>query len=261
MTDVQLNLRPVYDRREFEKELQLYMRMLGAFGRTLTGSPEAAEDLAQDTVAKALASWKSYTPGTNLKAWLFMIMRNHFYSEKRRSWRESQLDSEAAERTLVDPNLDPEEELSFVQEFSAIAPLLAFLPSEQSDALLAVKYCGMPYERASLVLGIAVGTVKSRVSRAITSMQRMIGKEDRMFPDISAWAHASEGVPRGHSYLPIAKAYEEIHFFLAVKSNRDSAPEVQELTEEERLWRELRDSDGLNAEEDLFELMRSRDPY
>ena len=80
---------------------------LRAFARTLCGDPTAADDLAQDAMLKAWDARASFQMGTNMKAWTFMILRNQFYSEKRRSWRQTQLDQEAAERTLVAVD-DPE---------------------------------------------------------------------------------------------------------------------------------------------------------
>ena len=91
---------PVRD-TAFKRELVTLIPHLRAFARTLTGDPTAADDLAQDAMMKAWDARASFQLGTNMKAWTFMILRNQFYSEKRRSWRQSQLDQEAAERTLV----------------------------------------------------------------------------------------------------------------------------------------------------------------
>src|ERR1700739_2286027 len=85
----------------FKRELVALIPHLRAFARTLTGDPTSADDLAQDAMMKAWDARASFEMGTNMKAWTFMILRNQFYSEKRRSWRQSQLDQEAAERTLV----------------------------------------------------------------------------------------------------------------------------------------------------------------
>ncbi len=76
----------------FQKELVLLIPHLRAFARTLTGDPTAADDLAQDAMIKAWDARESFQIGTNMKAWTFMILRNQFYSEKRRSWRQTQLD-------------------------------------------------------------------------------------------------------------------------------------------------------------------------
>jgi RNA polymerase sigma-70 factor (ECF subfamily) len=99
--------------------------------------------------------------GTNMKAWTFMILRNQFYSEKRRSWRQSQLDQEAAERTLVAVD-DPEAPVALDE----LRQGLAMLPPEQREALILVGAGGFAYEEAAEICGCAVGTVKSRVSRA-----------------------------------------------------------------------------------------------
>jgi RNA polymerase sigma-70 factor (ECF subfamily) len=99
--------------------------------------------------------------GTNMKAWTFMILRNQFYSEKRRSWRQSQLDQEAAERTLVAVD-DPEAPVALDE----LRQGLSMLPPEQREALILVGAGGFAYEEAAEICGCAVGTVKSRVSRA-----------------------------------------------------------------------------------------------
>src|SRR6195256_217875 len=91
----------------FKAELVGLIPHLRAFARSLTGDATAADDLAQDAMLKAWDARASYQMGTNMKAWTFMILRNQFYSEKRRSWRQTQLDQEAAERTLVAVD-DPE---------------------------------------------------------------------------------------------------------------------------------------------------------
>ena len=90
-----------------------------------------------------------------------MILRNQFYSEKRRSWRQTQLDQEAAERTLVAVD-DPEAPVALDE----LRMSLAALPPEQREALILVGAGGFAYEEAAEICGCAVGTVKSRVSRA-----------------------------------------------------------------------------------------------
>src|ERR1700710_2384979 len=89
------------DDEGFKRELVLLIPHLRAFARTLCGDPTQADDLAQDAMMKAWDARASFQLGTNMKAWTFMILRNQFYSEKRRSWRQSQLHQEGGERTLV----------------------------------------------------------------------------------------------------------------------------------------------------------------
>jgi RNA polymerase sigma-70 factor (ECF subfamily) len=160
----------------FKKELVQLIPHLRAFARTLTGDPTAADDLAQDAMMKAWDARASFQLGTNMKAWTFMILRNQFYSEKRRSWRQSQLDQEAAERTLVAVD-DPEAPVALDE----LRQGLAMLPPEQREALILVGAGGFAYEEAADICGCAVGTVKSRVSRARKALQSILedGSYDR----------------------------------------------------------------------------------
>jgi len=152
---------PSSDDEGFKRELVTLIPHLRAFARTLTGDPTAADDLAQDAMMKAWDARASYQMGTNMKAWTFMILRNQFYSEKRRSWRQTQLDQEAAERTLVAVD-DPEAPVALDE----LRQALKTLPEEQREALILVGAGGFAYEEAAEICGCAVGTVKSRVSRA-----------------------------------------------------------------------------------------------
>jgi len=151
---------PVMEGR-FKRELVALIPHLRAFARTLTGDQASADDLAQDALMKAWDARASYQMGTNMKAWTFMILRNQFYSDKRRSWRQTQLDQEAAERTLVAID-DPQAPLALDE----LRLALAMLPAEQREALILVGAGGFAYEEAAEICGCAVGTVKSRVSRA-----------------------------------------------------------------------------------------------
>ena len=162
---------PSADDAGFKKELVTLIPHLRAFARTLTGDPTAADDLAQEAMMKAWDARASYQMGTNMKAWTFMILRNQFYSEKRRSWRQSQLDQEAAERTLVAVD-DPEAPVALDE----LRQALKTLPEEQREALILVGAGGFAYEEAAEICGCAVGTVKSRVSRARRALQAALEK-------------------------------------------------------------------------------------
>ena len=83
---------------DFKTELLALIPFLRAFARSLTGNQEGADDLAQETLVKAWQSRATFIPGTNLKAWLFTILRNQFYSDRRRAWRQAPWDQDAAER-------------------------------------------------------------------------------------------------------------------------------------------------------------------
>lgn len=155
-----MNRVPMED-AEFKTELTGLIPHLRAFARSLCGNPTQADDLAQEAMLKAWKSRQSYEPGTNMKAWAFTILRNLYYSEKRRSWRGQHLDPEIAEATLV-ANDNPSAHLDLL----ALRNALNHLPDDQREALILVGAGGLSYEEAAEICACAVGTVKSRVSRA-----------------------------------------------------------------------------------------------
>ncbi len=145
----------------FKTELTGLIPQMRAFARSLCRDAVAADDLAQDALLKAWNNRSSYQAGTNMKAWTFMILRNQFYSDKRRSWRSTQLDPEVAERTLVAVS-NPIACL----ELDEVRRALAKLPEDQREALILIGAGGLSYEEVSEICGCAIGTIKSRVSRA-----------------------------------------------------------------------------------------------
>jgi RNA polymerase sigma-70 factor (ECF subfamily) len=173
---VQRNILDPESEAAFKADLVALIPHLRAFARTLCGDAAAADDLAQDAVLKAWDARSSFQMGTNMKAWTFMILRNQFYSEKRRSWRQTQLDQDAAERTLVATD-DPEAPVALDEMRLA----MGMLPSEQREALILVGAGGFAYEEAADICGCAVGTVKSRVSRARRALHGILeqGAYDR----------------------------------------------------------------------------------
>ena len=161
------------DEASFKRELVALIPHLRAFARTLAGDAASADDLAQEAMMKAWVARESYQMGTNMKAWTFMILRNQFYSEKRRSWRQTQLDQDAAERTLVAVD-DPQAPVALDE----LRMGLKMLPAEQREALILVGAGGFAYEEAAEICGCAVGTVKSRVSRARKALQAILDSGD-----------------------------------------------------------------------------------
>ncbi|RAK60861.1 RNA polymerase subunit sigma-70 [Phenylobacterium hankyongense] len=153
----------------FEAELLDAVPFLRAFGRTLCGDPEQAEDLAQDAVVKALQNRAQFQPGSNLRAWLATILRNLFYSASRRRKFHGEYNPEFAERTLVAPD-DP----CAVAELEDVRRALAMLPAFQREALILVGAGGMSYEEAAQIAGVPLGTVKSRVRRARDELQAIV---------------------------------------------------------------------------------------
>ena len=146
---------------DFKRDLTGLIPHMRAFARSLCGDATQGDDLAQEGLLKAWQSRASFTPGTNLKAWTFMIVRNQFYSDKRRSWRQHSLDPETAERTLVATD-NPTATL----ELDEVRRALAMLPEDQREALILVGAGGLSYEEVADIQGCPTGTIKSRVSRA-----------------------------------------------------------------------------------------------
>jgi len=152
---------PKPENPDFKGEMLALVPFLRAFARSLTGNPEAADDLAQETLVKAWQSRASFQPGTNLKAWLFTILRNQFYSDRRRAWRQAPWDQDAAERIPGGG-----EDQIHSAELSDTVRALKHLSDEQREALILVGAGGFSYEDAAHICKCAVGTVKSRVARA-----------------------------------------------------------------------------------------------
>lgn len=142
---------------------------LRAFALSLTRNHAGADDLVQETVLKAWAKLDSYKEGTNLRAWLFTILRNTFISMRRRTRREVEdVDSVHAANVVQIPEQEGAIELS---EFRRA---LARLPHEQREALILVGATGFSYEEAAAICGCPIGTIKSRISRARRCLQRQI---------------------------------------------------------------------------------------
>lgn len=152
----------------FDVELVGHMPKLAAFARWLTKHPDRGEDLAQDTLERAVAHRESFTPGTNMKAWLFFICRNQFYSERRRSWRMVEMAEGQAERVPCIGNAHARLELADLLQ------ALSFLPPLISEAVLMAGE-GLSYEEMAVELGCKIGTVKSLVSRGRDALDSYFG--------------------------------------------------------------------------------------
>lgn len=180
----------------FERDLVALMPHLRTFSRAICGPREIAYDMAQETLLKAWAARDSFTPGTNLKAWLFTILRNELYSWGRRAWREARWDEEKAERLTVPGNAQ-----HWALELDDAARTIRTLPDGQRAALILVAAGGFSYDEAASIVGTPVGTVKSRVARArITLLEtfegvtplarctplRMVGATDELLAQLAS---------------------------------------------------------------------------
>lgn len=153
----------------FEDELVVLEPTLKAFAHSLCGSGSMADDLVQTTYEKALASSHLFEPGTNLKSWLFTIMHNFFKSNWRKHRREIQdADDLIAKSTPVE--MDPSLGIEMQQVLNALAQLP---PTHQEVLLLAAQ--DYTYEQMAQILGVADGTVKSRLNRAREKLRERTG--------------------------------------------------------------------------------------
>lgn len=149
---------------------------LRAFAVSLTGNSERADDLVQETLMKAWAKFDTFQEGTNLRAWLFTILRNEFYSQVRKRGREVE-DAEGtyAARLASQPAQGGHMDMRDFRE------ALSHLPADQREALILVGASGFSYEEAAEICECAVGTIKSRVSRARTRLTELLGLEDEAY--------------------------------------------------------------------------------
>jgi RNA polymerase sigma-70 factor (ECF subfamily) len=200
MNSAQTMHEPTSGAPSFRDELVELIPVLRAFARSLCRQRGAADDLTQETLAKAWQARQRFQEGTNLKAWLFAIMRNEFYSNYRRSKIAAEYaagqprDSEPVEAEQ-DSRLDLAD---LMRAFSQLAP-------EQREALILTS-CVFSYNEAAEICGCALGTIKSRVARARRQLQnlmegssgRLPARKDRV-EDISELffsAAASAATPR-----------------------------------------------------------------
>lgn len=154
---------------DFKNQLIKIIPNLRAFGVSLTRNGDRADDLVQETLMKAWNKSDSFEEGTNLKAWLFTIMRNEFYSQIRKTGREiSDSDGTYAAQLATHPQQQGHLDLN---DFKTA---LETLPEDQREALMLVGAEGFSYEEAAEVIGAAVGTVKSRVSRARVRLMEVL---------------------------------------------------------------------------------------
>ncbi|HEV2568529.1 sigma-70 family RNA polymerase sigma factor [Sphingomonas sp.] len=154
---------------EFRQQLALVIPHLRAFGRSLSGNRDTADDLVQETLLKAWAARKRFQAGTNMRAWTFIILRNLYLSQMRRARFKGEWDDLAADRLLAAPaSQDRHVELADMQR------ALMHLPQPQREALILVGAGGFAYEEAAEICGVAVGTIKSRVARGRVALEALL---------------------------------------------------------------------------------------
>ena len=154
---------------EFKRELEAVIPHLRAFARGLCGRPDMADDLVQEALLKAWAAQERFEPGTSMRAWTFVILRNAYLTDMRRNRFRGEYDESIAERILTAP-ASQEEPI----HLSDLHRALLTLPPERREALLLVGAGGFSYEEAANICGCAIGTIKSRVGRARVALTSMM---------------------------------------------------------------------------------------
>ncbi|MGP1274162.1 MAG: sigma-70 family RNA polymerase sigma factor [Caulobacterales bacterium] len=173
----------------FQQELTDAIPHLRAFARSLCGNASEADDLVQETLIKAWSARERFEDGSSMRAWTFRILRNHFYSERRRAWRKQEQGGEIPENAAV-----TNEQQSWALQLDDVRRALLDIPDEQREALVLVGAGGLSYEEAAEVCGCAVGTVKSRVSRGRAALEKRMGTGVALQASPGGAANAAEDI-------------------------------------------------------------------
>ena len=151
-------------------ELVEHLPAMRAFAISLTRNGAIADDMVQDTLVKAWTNIDKFEAGTNMRAWLFTILRNTYYSSRRKAKREvADVDGVFTDNIAEKPAHDGHMQMSDFRK------ALAQLKDEQREALLLVGASGFSYEEAAEMCGVAVGTIKSRTNRARARLTELMG--------------------------------------------------------------------------------------
>ncbi len=168
---------PVDEKRAgFEREALVHLDALYRVALRLTGNPADADDLVQETMLKAYRAWHQYQPGTNAKGWLLTILRHAFINEYRRRTRHPEtVDLDAIEpfAVLDDERQDDDPQGQFFDQIVDDEVLRAIdaLPEQFREAVVLSDVEGMSYEEVANILGVPIGTVKSRLFRGRKLLQ------------------------------------------------------------------------------------------
>ena len=166
---------------------------LRAFAISLTGKVDQADDLVQEAILRGLSHLDSFTPGTDLQAWLFTILRNLFYTSLRKRRREVE-DPDGVIAGML--STAPEQHGRL--DLNDLRTALGKLSVEQREALLLVGAEGMSYEEAAAICEVNIGTIKSRINRARTRLADLldVADADNLADQASRAALTAETTPR-----------------------------------------------------------------
>lgn len=197
LTDAQSTSRHSQNPDRFETDLLKLVRTLRGFATSLCHNKDGAEDLVQEALLKAWKSRARFVAGTNLKAWLFTIVKNQFYSERRRSWRQVPWDQDQFERS-GDWILEQDRVVDFGDTLRA----LALLSEAEREAILLVDFGGFSSKEAAAICHCTTGTVKWRASRTRQHLRAILEDKRALSP-------MSRRAPAG-SAISVRKLMQEI---------------------------------------------------
>jgi RNA polymerase sigma-70 factor (ECF subfamily) len=170
------------------RKIEAEIPRLRRYARALTRDAVAADDLVQDCLVRGLAKQHLWKEGTDLRAWLFTILHNQYVNQVRRSVREGA----AVAVSETEPSLTHAPDQGKRLELRDLDRALARLPDEQRTVILLVGMEGMRYEAVAEIIGVPVGTVRSRLSRGREALRRLMG----IVPDRQAEAIMAQPLPR-----------------------------------------------------------------
>ena len=180
---------------EFRNELVAIMPSLRAFARGLCGNRDLADDLAQDALSRAWGARLSFAKGTNFRAWIYIILRNQFYTTIRKNSRMVSWDPDVAARHLIAPD-----DQHAILNLKDVEKALQKLPPEQREVLMLVGAGGVAYEEAAQIMGCAIGTIKSRLARGRAALTALIDgpeHEDEKIAKVQASGRNSDDATSG----------------------------------------------------------------
>src|SRR6185312_906793 len=177
------------------RKIEAEIPRLRRYARALTRDAVATDDLVQDCLVRGLAKQHLWKEGTDLRAWLFTILHNQYVNQVRRSVREGA----AVAVSETEPSLTHAADQGKRLELRDLDRALAKLPDEQRTVILLVGLEGMRYEAVADIIGVPVGTVRSRLSRGREALRRLMGiVADRQAEAIMAPAGAGRHAGTEH---------------------------------------------------------------
>jgi RNA polymerase sigma-70 factor (ECF subfamily) len=168
-TDAAAASKGISDAADWRDAVMQRIPALRAFAWSLSRNPSDADDLVQETLTKAWTYRDKFEPGSNLRAWLFTILRNSWYTSVAKRRREV-----ADEEGRHAAGLVSEGNQSWSVELIQLRTALDTLPPEHREAIILVGAAGLSYEEAAEIAGCAVGTIKSRVNRARNKLAALV---------------------------------------------------------------------------------------